>query len=423
MSTVTAAHPRRVAIITSGYLPVPNVLGGAVEALSMMLIRENDNNPLFDFTVLSAWVPGVEDAASGIAHTSFRFIKPPSIVKAADHCVYWAAKHLLHKKKLMSYRYIAQRLWYIRKVAEQLSRDNFDAVMIENHPTLFMVLKRFGNAERYAGKVYYHLHNEVTNDFGCAHEIASVRKVLGVSNYVLGTLDRFLREHGEGGLKPEQRAVWRNCVDTDVFNPENPVTQHAGVQWRKKLGIAANETVFLFSGRLTPEKGATELLRAFLQADIPDARLVIAGAFFFDSKIASPFERQLHQMAEQAGQRILFTGFVDYGQMPGIYAMADVCCLPSIWDDPAPLAVIESLASGRPLITTRSGGIPEYADNSDSVIFERDDRQLVKAISSAMWKFASDSAQRDAMGEYGIKTVRDLESMQYLKQLNKVCNE
>lgn len=44
-----AVNPR-VAVITSGYLPVPNVLGGAVEALDMMMVQENEDSN-FDFTV------------------------------------------------------------------------------------------------------------------------------------------------------------------------------------------------------------------------------------------------------------------------------------------------------------------------------------------------------------------------------------
>lgn len=67
--------------------------------------------------------------------------------------------------------------------------------------------------------------------------------------------------------------------------------------------------------------------------------------------------------------------------------MSDICVLPSIWDDPAPLAVIESLVSGKPLITTRSGGIPEYADEQSAIILERSD-QLVDQLANAMTKIA-----------------------------------
>lgn len=416
----------RVAVITSGYLPVPNVLGGAVEALDMMMVRENEKTTNFEFTVFSSWAPGVDKVIrdGAFQHTDFRFIKTPMLVKAADRCIYWAAKYILRKKKLMSYRYIAQRLWYIHKVAKALSKDDtngqapFDKVMIENHATLFMTMQKYGNAERYADKVYYHLHNEVTNDFGCKHEIAQVKKVLGVSNYIVDTLDKFLKEHGEGGLKPEQKAVWRNGVDISRFGSDE--AKRKAKDFRTKYGINDDDIVFLFSGRLTPEKGAEELLEAFTQVvdQVPNAKLVVAGAFFFNSNIKSPFEQKLHDLASQhqVEGKIVFTGFVDYNDMPALYEMADVCVLPSIWDDPAPLAVIESLVSGKPLITTRSGGIPEYANDDCAIILERDD-QLVEHLAQAMIILASDAQRRDSMAAYDIELGHDLTSEAFFAQL------
>ena len=419
----------RVAVITSGYLPVPNVLGGAVEALDMMMVRENEKTTNFEFTVFSSWAPGVDEVIrdGAFQHTDFRFIKTPMLVKAADRCIYWAAKYIFRKKKLMSYRYIAQRLWYIRKVAKALSKDDasgktpFDKVMIENHATLFMTMQKYGNAERYADKVYYHLHNEVTNDFGCKHEIAQVKKVLGVSNYIVETLDRFLREHGESGLKPEQKAVWRNGVDTSRFGSDE--AKHKAKAFHTKYGISDDDIVFLFSGRLTPEKGAEELLEAFAQVvdQVPNAKLVVAGAFFFNSNIKSPFEQKLHDLASQPQikGRIVFTGFVDYNDMPALYEMADVCVLPSIWDDPAPLAVIESLVSGKPLITTKSGGIPEYANDDCAIILERDN-QLVDHLAQAMVELANDSQKRVSMSSSTSGLRLQLNSRTYIGQLSEL---
>lgn len=422
----------RVAVITSGYLPVPNVLGGAVEALDMMMVRENEKTTNFEFTVFSSWAPGVDEVIrdGAFQHTDFRFIKTPMLVTAADRCIYWAAKYILRKKKLMSYRYIAQRLWYIRKVAKALSKDDasgktpFDKVMIENHATLFMTMQKYRNAERYADKVYYHLHNEVTNDFGCKHEIAQVKKVLGVSNYIVDTLDKFLREHGEGGLKPEQKAVWRNGVDTSRFGSDE--AKRKAKSFRTKYGINDDDIVFLFSGRLTPEKGAEELMEAFTQVadQVPNARLVVAGAFFFNSNIKSPFEQKLHDLATQpqVEGKIVFTGFVDYNDMPALYEMADVCVLPSIWDDPAPLAVIESLVSGKPLITTRSGGIPEYANDDCAIILERDN-QLVDHLAQAMVELADNPVSRDTMIRVETGIRNQLSTSQYEKQLVNLLTE
>ena len=418
-----------VAVITSGYLPVPNVLGGAVEALDMMMVQENEKTPNFDFTVFSSWAPGVDQIArkGNFKHTDFCFIKTPLLVCAVDHCIYWAAKHVLHKKKLMSYRYIAQRLWYINKVSKKLAQPTkngspaFDKVMIENHATLFMTMQKHGNSERYAEKVYYHLHNEVLNDFGCIKEISKVKKILGVSKYIVDTLDTYLREHGEPGLREDQKAVWRNGVDTSRFGSEEANSK--AIEFRKKFNIAENDIVFLFSGRLTPEKGAEELLKAFTEVaqKVPNTKLVIAGAFFFNSNIVSPFEQKLRNLASNptVKNRIIFTGFVNYEDMPAIYAMSDICVLPSIWDDPAPLAVIESLVSGKPLITTRSGGIPEYADAQSAIILERSD-QLVGKLAKSMVKLATDIKAYQSMASYEGSIRTKLDEKAYTASLSEL---
>lgn len=418
-----------VAVITSGYLPVPNVLGGAVEALDMMMVQENEKTPNFDFTVFSSWAPGVDQITheGNFKYTNFCFIKTPLLVRAVDHCIYWTAKHVLHKKKLMSYRYIAQRLWYINKVSKKLAQPTkngspaFDKVMIENHATLFMTMQKHGNSERYAGKVYYHLHNEVLNDFGCIKEISKVKKVLGVSRYIVDTLDTYLKEHGEPGLREDQKAVWRNGVDTSRFGSE--AANSKAIEFRKKFNIAENDIVFLFSGRLTPEKGAEELLKAFTEVaqKVPNTKLVIAGAFFFDSNIVSPFEQKLRNLASNptVKNRIIFTGFVNYEDMPTIYAMSDICVLPSIWDDPAPLAVIESLVSGKPLITTRSGGIPEYADEQSAIILERDDR-LVGKLAKSMVKLATDIKAYQSMASYEGSIRTKLDEKAYTASLSEL---
>lgn len=408
---------------------MPNVLGGAVEALDMMMVQENEKTPNFDFTVFSSWAPGVDQIArkGNFKHTDFCFIKTPLLVCAVDHCIYWAAKHVLHKKKLMSYRYIAQRLWYINKVSKKLAQPTkngspaFDKVMIENHATLFMTMQKHGNSERYAEKVYYHLHNEVLNDFGCIKEISKVKKILGVSKYIVDTLDTYLREHGEPGLREDQKAVWRNGVDTSRFGSEEANSK--AIEFRKKFNIAENDIVFLFSGRLTPEKGAEELLKAFTEVaqKVPNAKLVVAGAFFFNSNIISPFEQKLRDLASNptVKNRIIFTGFVNYEDMPAIYAMSDICVLPSIWDDPAPLAVIESLVSGKPLITTRSGGIPEYADAQSAIILERSD-QLVGKLAKSMVKLATDIKAYQSMASYEGSIRTKLDEKAYTASLSEL---
>ena len=79
---------------------------------------------------------------------------------------------------------------------------------------------------------------------------------------------------------------------------------------------------------------------------------------------------------------IRFTGFIVYKLMPMIYHLADLVVLPSIWDDPAPLTVVETLTVGRPLITTNAGGIPEYADSNTTIL--KRNSYLVDNLASAI---------------------------------------
>lgn len=402
-------------------MPVPNTMGGAVEALDTMLIDQNRKEDLYDFTVYTCFEKTAYEKARTLeSHgTHFRFIHTPRVIQAIDRAVYRISTNLLHKTHAMSYRYIFQRLWYIRKVSKSLAKEEqpFDFVMLENHATLFHIVKNKKNAIKYKDKVLYHLHNEVSADYGCIAQIHEAHKVLGVSDYILSTLNNFFEEHGLNPLEPSQQATWRNCVYTDKFDISLSRDEYQSI--RKSYGISQNDIVFLFSGRLTQEKGAHELLKAF--ADVAqrndNVHLIIAGSFFFNTGMSTPFEEKLKDLVQSntLDGKVTFTGFVHYDDMPRLYAIADACVLPSLWEDPAPLAVIESMAAGKPIITTYSGGIPEYVDNHCAIILERD-KNLASALAAAMEHLASDPEARMKMSQASLERGSLLNPQHYLHQ-------
>jgi glycosyltransferase involved in cell wall biosynthesis len=121
-----------------------------------------------------------------------------------------------------------------------------------------------------------------------------------------------------------------------------------------KYNIPKGYTLFTFTGRLNPEKGVKELLLAYKKAQPEKSKLIIAGSYFFGSNMKSEYEIELAEIAKVIGNDIIFTGNVDYCDMPLLYHISDVIVLPSIWNDPAPLTIIESITCGKPLITTNS---------------------------------------------------------------------
>ena len=81
--------------------------------------------------------------------------------------------------------------------------------------------------------------------------------------------------------------------------------------------------------------------------------------------------------------KVIFTGFIHNTELPNIHSAADIAVVPSIMNDSAPLVVLEYMASGLPLITTESGGIPELIDNECAIVVKRDEkiiRNLKEAI-------------------------------------------
>ena len=115
-----------------------------------------------------------------------------------------------------------------------------------------------------------------------------------------------------------------------------------------------SERVFLFCGSLIARKGVDLVARAFLQlaGEFGDVRLRIAG----DGELRSMLMQTLRPVSE----RVEFTGFTNWDELPELYASADVLCVPSRYDGWG-LVVPEGLASGLPVIATdRMGASLEF---------------------------------------------------------------
>ena len=87
----------------------------------------------------------------------------------------------------------------------------------------------------------------------------------------------------------------------------------------------------------------------------PRIKLLIAGSSFYGMNVKSSFEEEIINIAKTINNNIIFTGFVPYEEMPKVYNVADIAVLPSMWEEPAGLTIIESMACGIPVITTVSG--------------------------------------------------------------------
>jgi glycosyltransferase involved in cell wall biosynthesis len=126
-----------------------------------------------------------------------------------------------------------------------------------------------------------------------------------------------------------------------------------------KLGLGDSQKTLLYLSRLHPKKGVDMLIRAFSR--IPESErltLVVGG-----SDAGSGFGTKLKELAHElgVGSRCLFVGEVKGGEKHEMLLGADFFALPS-HSEGLPVAVIEAMASGLPVLITPGCNLPEVEE-------------------------------------------------------------
>ncbi|MGD0254550.1 MAG: glycosyltransferase family 4 protein [Acidimicrobiales bacterium] len=174
----------------------------------------------------------------------------------------------------------------------------------------------------------------------------AVHRFVAVSEYMR---DRWV----EAGVDPGRIVVVPNGVDLAAYplGGEEELKRS-----RHELGLPDEAFVVLYCGRIDMEKGVEVLLDAWWRMGIsPDnARLVLAG-----SPVLQPAE-YLDNLRAQAPPGCHW--FAAQRDVVTLMHAADLVVLPSIVDEAAGRVVLEAMATGRPVIASRSGGIPEVLD-------------------------------------------------------------
>ncbi|MCU1373659.1 MAG: glycosyltransferase family 4 protein [Actinomycetia bacterium] len=151
-------------------------------------------------------------------------------------------------------------------------------------------------------------------------------------------------------------------------------------------------------GRLVPEKGQEVLLRAV--ADLTRRGIDVRATFVGDG----PRRAALEKAAAEAGitDRVTFTGSVGQDDIRRHYDAADVFCLPSFAEG-VPVVLMEAMASGLPVVTTRITGVPELVEHGTSGVLVPPGR--ADALADALAELAADAARRNALGVAGRRMV------------------
>lgn len=402
-----------IAFVTSGFLPMPSVMGGAVETLVDGLIKQNEieKNDNY-FTVYTIYNKEAVEESRKYTKTKFVFILIPKIVQIMDKSAYTVIKRLRTKTNCNNYRFIFQRFYFLRKVSKLLKKENFDKLVLENHPTQFQVVKLNNNLIKYKNKIYYHCHNEIKKTFGFEKYFLECKKIISISNFISDSIIKDIK-----GLEKDKISVLKNCIDTETFNKKIDIDKE-----RKVLNVDKDEKIILYTGRLVPEKGIMELIKSIQLVKTENIRLIVAGGAVSKISVDTPFILQLKEEAKFTGKKVDFIGYVEHSEIYKLYKTADVVVLPSIWEEPAGLTMIEASAAGAKLITTDVGGIKEYISD-DSAIILKNNECLVENIAKSIDLILENKQLASKLKNKGIQNSKIYNFENYYKNFMMIINE
>lgn len=351
----------KIAILTSGILPVPAVQGGAVENLIDFYLAYNNQRQLHDITVYSVNHPEVQHHPALLSDVNhYHYIDTSSIFAKIRRTFY----KIFHKDEY--YNYFIE--YYFEQAFKHLKKQSYDYIILENRPGYAYKL-----SQRISSKLVLHLHNDLLNQNSKLHDevFNNLHQVLTVSDYIKSRVCSI--------KETDKVRTLHNGIDLKRFSPQTE--SHIK---REDIGLSDNDFILVYSGRINKDKGIAELIEAIQLLDKKQIKLLVLGSTFFgDSTNDDAFSIKLKAKAQPLKERITFTGFIPYSNMPDYLRMADIAVIPSVWDDPFPTTVLEAQAMKLPIITTRRGGIPEEVTEDNACLIDTDEH-FVDNLASAI---------------------------------------
>jgi glycosyltransferase involved in cell wall biosynthesis len=205
----------------------------------------------------------------------------------------------------------------------------------------------------------------------------------------------------------EKVRVIHNALDVGDFDPE---VVRPGL--RAELGLPSDAIVFGSHGRVLRRKGYVEMVRAarialdrMSEAQRGRAAFVVVGDTPEDFR--PDHVAECRALAEELGMGSCFRFLGFRGDVRPLVADFDVAVVPSVYPDPLPRAVIESMALGKPVVAFDVGGVVEMLEDGvtgELVRFEPAEggegagAEAVVRLAESFVRYAGDAALRQRQG-------------------------
>ena len=374
----------KIAFVSPGYKPVPDVAGGAIEHLMTQIIEENEKNPRFYFELYT--ISNKELNAYSLKYTHINQIKN------FRKTFFIRAFSFILNSLFTVCRCNARFNYFGREVVRRLPTDTA-FILIENDVNIFKQIKQ----KMPKMPIVFHLHN----DFDTLGEMQkSVRSMEYVADNAseIWTVSTYLKKHLFSAFKnisDSKIRVLENGIDRERFSATLNDTERASA-FREKYGISDSQFVILYAGRILRQKGISELLLAVsLLPEDMDCVLVVAGDIH---SVPRMYRKQLKKNLLKIKCRVVFTGYIPQYEIQDAYASADIVTIPSQCQEAFCLVALEASVQCKPIVASISGGMADVLDESCAKMVALGNR-FVERFTEAILELYRDERLRSQIAE------------------------
>ncbi|MGF1588771.1 MAG: glycosyltransferase family 4 protein [Pleurocapsa sp.] len=198
------------------------------------------------------------------------------------------------------------------------------------------------------------------------------------------------------GIEKEKTRIVTNGVDEAFYAKSSP-QQVQSIARKLNLPQLAEKDVpvGIFLGNHTKNKGVDVLLEAFSQVKKP-FMLIVCG----QKRDGIDYDAFAQKLSDR--QKIIFTDWIPAQDVITLFEYADLFVYPTL-SDTLPLVILEAMASGLPVISTKVGGIPYQINNNCGILVEPGNPQ---AIAEAFEQLTENKQRLAQMGHVAYQTVK-----------------
>jgi glycosyltransferase involved in cell wall biosynthesis len=212
----------------------------------------------------------------------------------------------------------------------------------------------------------------------------------------------------QNGIDPAKIEVIGSAVDLQKFNPARD-----RMKFRREMGFTADTPFIASVGMIRPDKGQLILIDAarLVLSQRPDARFVIVGQGTGYLKLGEKVRNAINQAG--LADKVFMIGY--RWDTPDIFAACDMVAIASLRTEASPIVLREAFASGRPVVATKVGDIPEIIEHrQNGLLVEPGDS---KALAAAILEFLSDQKLAAYCAANGLHYAREHFSFDRMMQM------